>query len=77
MAKIDNTPCPWCGNRTLHIGEELRAKPIGSYSLSGTQMKVSAYTFPILVCHACGLEVEGRYEDGQAFFDIPDKEVNR
>ena len=75
--KINNTPCPWCGSRTLHIGDELQAKPVGTFSLSGAQFKVSAYTFPVLTCQSCDLSVDGTYIEGEAVFDIPDKEVKQ
>lgn len=71
--KVDN-PCPWCGIRALHIGEELQAKPVGSYSLSGAQIKVSAQVVPILECGNCDLSVDGGYDAANhAVFNIPDK----
>ena len=36
------TPCPRCGHIGLEVGPKMRARPIGSFSLAGQQMKVSA-----------------------------------
>lgn len=60
MAKIDETPCPACGSKSLRIEERLTTKPIGSFSLAGVQMKVSAVSKPWLVCGTCGIEAEGK-----------------
>ena len=47
--------CPGCGE-VGSLGVELRlvAKPIGSFSLAGAQMKVSAREVPHLVCTTVG-----------------------
>lgn len=37
-----STPCPSCGKVTLKVKKVLKAKPIGSFSLSGQMMKFSA-----------------------------------
>jgi hypothetical protein len=45
--------------------DRLFAKPLGSHSLSGNQMKVSAIhlKWPWLVCDGCGRESEGKIEE--------------
>lgn len=70
-AKPVDTPCPNCGVPALHIEARLKAKPIGSFSLSGAQMKVSAHETVFLVCRGCGARVEGDVEPGgtHATFD--------
>jgi len=47
--------CPSCGE-VGSLGVELRlvAQPIGSFSLAGAQMKVSARDVPHLVCTTVG-----------------------
>jgi len=57
--KIVDTPCPACGQMALRIERRLRAMPIGTFSLSGEQMKVSAIEVPWLVCGSCGAAAEG------------------
>ena len=42
MPSPEETPCPTCGHVGLELGETLRARPLGSFSLAGAQMKVSA-----------------------------------
>ena len=51
--------CPGCGHEGLRIEWRLAARPVGSYSLSGAQMKVSATRKPVLICDGCGAEAEG------------------
>lgn len=53
-------PCPSCGEDALRIEFRLRCKPIGSFSLTGAQMKLSAQEWPWLVCDSCGIEAEGK-----------------
>jgi transcription elongation factor Elf1 len=53
-AKIADVPCPECGAKAFSIKTRLVARPIGTYSLAGAQMKVSAYEWPHLVCGNCG-----------------------
>ena len=63
---ISKTPCPQCGAVELRIEwqDGLRAKPLGSFSLSGQQMKVSAIRtrVPVLLCGGCDLRVVGTVE---------------
>lgn len=58
--KVEDTPCPRCGQKTLRIEWRLEVKPIGSFSLSGQQMKASALEWPWLVCGNCGVEGRGK-----------------
>ncbi len=46
-------PCPWCGRFGLLLTWELAAKPIGSFSLAGVQMKVSAMHRAAVACPDC------------------------
>jgi hypothetical protein len=74
---INGRTCPACGAGpgTLSITERMRAKPLGSHSLSGAQMKVSATLLPVLHCSACSLEREGRYTSPRhADFSLQDTE---
>jgi hypothetical protein len=48
--QLREIPCPNCGECNLFLGSGLRARPIGSFSLAGAQMKVSANTVPALRC---------------------------
>jgi hypothetical protein len=51
---LSTLPCPQCENvGTLYIGTVLQAKPIGSFSLAGNQMKVSANAVPGIRCSSC------------------------
>lgn len=71
MPKIDKTPCPACGSSTLAIQDKLVAKPLGTSSLAGAQLKVSAYRVPFISCTTCEWELEGRYtSDNYAIFDV-------
>ncbi len=76
MATPDESLCPACGAGpgTLSIGEQLQARPFGSYSLAGAQLKVAAVAVPVLACSACGLRITGRYDgDGRhATFPSPE-----
>jgi predicted RNA-binding Zn-ribbon protein involved in translation (DUF1610 family) len=73
-AKAVPAPCPNCQQPTLHIEEKLKARPLGSFSLAGAQMKFSARAGVFLVCRSCGAEAEGVVEDGSthATFDPAD-----
>ena len=52
-------PCRHCGSWNTWIEWRVEAKPLGSHSLSGTQLKVSATTWPYAVCDGCGHESRG------------------
>lgn len=65
--KLDTALCPKCsevGKLRIEYRSKLAAKPLGSFSLAGAQMKVSATEIqvPFLCCDACGLELEGKRE---------------
>jgi hypothetical protein len=62
MPPVVDTPCPNCGATELRIEHRLQARPIGSFSLSGVQTKVTAREWPWLVCGACGVEAPGKPE---------------
>jgi hypothetical protein len=59
MTSIDKTPCPSCGAVALRIEWRLTARPIGSFSLSGAGMKLSAREVPWLICGSCEIEIQG------------------
>jgi len=67
MPTVEESPCPVCSaTETLSLAMELVAKPLGSFSLSGQQMKVSATSRPVLSCSECGLRLVGRLDaDGR------------
>ena len=55
---MEDVPCPRCGNKTLEIETRLKAQPVGTYSLAGQSLKVSAVQRYWLVCRTCGIEAE-------------------
>lgn len=67
MPTAESSRCPVCGTvGTLSIKRMFRAKPLGTWSLSGAQMKLTGWFFPLLVCSGCGLGVPGHYDpDGR------------
>lgn len=74
MPTVEESPCPSCKVvGTLALGEQLVASPLGSHSLSGSQVKFSARHQPVLTCSACGLRLVGQYDqDGRRVtFDPP------
>lgn len=55
-------PCPMCGVvGSLRLSYQLYAKPIGSFSLSGQQMKVSAVRYLVVTCgiDSCDFRARG------------------
>ena len=57
---VVSTACPGCNTRfALLMRLGLAAKPLGTFSLSGTQMKVSARTAYLLRCTVCPWTGEG------------------
>lgn len=71
-AKISRQPCPDCGSvGTMLLGQELVAKPLGTYSIAGAQTKVVAQTKYTITCEECGWKrygkFEGRYYEGKFF----------
>jgi hypothetical protein len=68
MPTPEKSPCPRCDAEpgTLSVSFELVGNPLGSFSLPGMQMKVTARTRPVLRCSACPLEVVGELDaDGR------------
>lgn len=70
---ITRTACPQCSTvGALTITDVLTAQPIGSFSLAGVQMKVSARPRPVLSCatDGCDFERVGEYtpDGGHAMF---------
>lgn len=67
--KIEETACLTC-NRvgTLYIEVKLVAKPIGSFSLAGAQMKVTAESKPFLLCSVCDFERIGEFDGDHVVF---------
>lgn len=75
MATVDSASCPQCHAQagTLAITEELVANPVGSFSIAGAQMKVTATARPVLECSACDLRIVGEYDSNghHASFSSP------
>lgn len=61
--------CPHCGSGPLQLNRSITAKPIGTFSLAGAQMKVSAVDQHILSCAACGWYAVGDVEGVEATAD--------
>lgn len=56
-------PCPECGAvGTVALRPAMVAKPLGTFSLAGAQMKVSAWRGWELACSACPFRVLGQVE---------------
>ncbi len=53
-------PCPRCGERQLTLSWWLEAKPIGTFSLAGQQLKFSARENAVVRCQFCRLVLQGR-----------------
>lgn len=49
-AVLSQIPCPNCDLRNLYLGTGLVARPVGSFSLAGAQMKFSARDVPAIRC---------------------------
>lgn len=69
-SSLENTACPVCATvaGTLSIESSLQARPLGSFSLSGQMMKVSAIARPVLACSACDFRWPGVYNGRHAEF---------
>lgn len=68
MSLIDSA-CPQCEQTgTLSISDVLEARPLGTFSLSGANMKVSARNRPVLTCSQCAYRVAGEYSGRHAIF---------
>lgn len=75
---INRTPCPRCTTvGTLYINIEFIAKPIGTWSLSGAQVKASGWMKPVLRCrhNHCEFKLVGEFDgDNHAVFK-PSREI--
>lgn len=61
---LDFTHCPQCDFiGGLHIEQKLVAKALGTWSLSGSQLKTPAQMHPFLECTNCDLSLQGNYAD--------------
>lgn len=68
---ITRTACPKCGAiGYLHIEAKMVAKPLGTWSLSGNQVKTVAGMKPFLKCHNCDLDIQGDW-DGNSHAVFP------
>ena len=59
---VSETACPACSQVSLEIVERFEAKPVGTWSLAGMQMKMTGTMWPWLVCRSCGVEARGKVE---------------
>lgn len=64
MATVDASACPACKAPpgSLRLTGGLQARPLGSFSLAGAQMKVSARSVPVLTCTACPMRLVGEFD---------------
>lgn len=67
--KQEDVKCPKCGEfGTLQITTKVAASSIGTFSLSGNQMKFSAREVPLLYCDSewCDFKLLGEWDaDGR------------
>jgi hypothetical protein len=77
--QVHESPCPECDAAppVLKLTMPLVANPIGTFSVSGRQMKVTARTRPQITCSACGAQWTGEFDgDRHAVFnrepDVPE-----
>lgn len=74
MTTAQESNCPACDQHgSLVIETHIVANPLGTFSIAGAQMKVTARERLVLRCSACGLEITGECdEDGRhATFSSP------
>lgn len=72
MPTVDQSSCPRCGTPgALALGEALVAEPLGSFSVPGAQIKITARGRPILTCSACGLHRVGEYDSDRQHVTFP------
>lgn len=72
LRSMPERPCPWCTEQGgLEICLRLKAKPIGSFSLAGAQVKVSATSTPVLCCSRCKWELDGKFDGDHVTFPDP------
>lgn len=64
---LKGVPCKYCWETAivLELRQEFIAKPVGTFSLAGAQMKFSAIRcwWPWARCTACGHESKGKVEE--------------
>lgn len=60
--------CPQCQGSPLELRWGLVARPLGTWSLAGAQLKTSAVKVAEVHCPACGATVTGHLE-GATFSD--------
>lgn len=53
-AALAGADCRYCSHHGLSLEMRLESKPLGTWSLSGMQMKVIATHHPYAVCPSCG-----------------------
>lgn len=58
---VPGSSCPFCGYKPLRLELRLQAKPLGTFSLAGGQVKFSATQWPWLVCDGCKADAPGEY----------------
>lgn len=58
---LSGVQCTACGAvGQLRIETRLEARPLGTWSLSGNNLKTSAIEWPWMVCDACKAECKGK-----------------
>lgn len=61
VSQLAAVPCTACGKvGGLRIEERLEARPLGTWSLAGAQLKVNARRWPWMVCDHCKAECRGK-----------------
>lgn len=61
LLKLTKAECPTCG-AFLRIFTEWRGGEVGTFSLTGVQMKFMVRQAPILKCSTCGFKRHGEFE---------------
>ena len=60
--ELEAATCTRCGTQGgLKVEYRLEARPTGSFSLSGNQMKFSAVEWPWLICMNCNATCKGKW----------------
>jgi hypothetical protein len=62
-------PCPSCNRTLMSMSWTLVARPVGSFSLAGAQMKVSASSRAVVRCRGCAFEAHGTIDGARASAD--------
>lgn len=73
MAGPSAAPCPWCQAPpgALFVSTVLETLPLGTWSLSGQQLKPSAIELPVLVCRLCKRKLTGQYRTDKPGAQFP------